>query len=69
MSEKKQNSPDDEDSVCLGNPNQPGKPVPFTPEAWKRILAEAARHGQLNQEQCPRPYPQTPDEEILARLD
>ena len=57
-----------EDEVSLGNPNQSSKPQPFTPEEWKRIVAEAARHVRLNQEQCPRPYPQTPEEEILARL-
>ncbi len=68
MSEKKKN-PDDEDTVCLGNPNQPSKPVPFTPEQRKLVMAEAARIICLNEQQCPRPYPKTPDEEILARLD
>lgn len=70
MSREKK-APEDEGSVSLGNPNQPpsSKPEPFSPEAWNRIVAEAARVVRLNEQQNPRPYPETPDEEILARLD
>jgi hypothetical protein len=33
------------------------------------VVNEALEHIRLNQQENPRPYPRTPDEEILARLD
>lgn len=68
MTEKKKN-PEDEESVCLGNPNQPQKPEPFSPQEKAALLADVAEILKLNEAQRPRRYPKTRDEEILARLD
>ena len=68
MSKNKKNTAEDEDSVSLGNPNQPSKPQPLTPEEKEAMLTDVAEILRLNEQQRPRRYPRTRDEEILARL-